>query len=77
MAFHNAFKYRGYTLDCEPVRRSDACFIAQVVISREAGEALDEYSFPNLCIRNSAPSAAQFAKDWGRQWVDARKSGQQ
>lgn len=77
MAFHNAIKYRGYTLDCEPVRWSDECFIAQVVISREAGAALDEYSFPNLCIRNSAPSAAQFAKDWGRQWVDVHKSGQQ
>lgn len=75
MAFHNAIKYRGYTLDCEPVRWNDDCYIAQVTISREAGEGLDEYEFPNLCIRNSAPSAAQYAKAWGRQWVDAHNEG--
>lgn len=74
MAFHNAIKYRGYTLDCEPVRWNDTCFIAQVTISREAGEDLDEFSFPNLCIRETAPSAAQFAKAWGREWVDAHRS---
>jgi len=74
MAFHNAIKYRGSTLDCEPVMWSEGCFIAQVIISREAGEHMDEYSFPNLCVSDSAPSAAQFAKAWGREWIDAHRT---
>ena len=78
MAFHNAFLYRGFTLDCEPVRRSDSCYVAKVIISREAGRVLDEYAFENLCALENEPSAAAYAKEWGRLWVDQhwRRSGQ-
>jgi hypothetical protein len=33
-------------------------------------QALDEYTFPDLCVTASAPVAVSFAKAWGRNWVD-------
>jgi len=70
MSIHSAIRYRGFILDCEPVRRNDSCFVAQVTISREAGQAMDEHFFPELCVTESAPVAVSYAKSWGRHWVD-------
>lgn len=70
MTIHNAIRYRGFILDCEPVRKDDACYVAQVIISREAGQALDEHVFQELCVTSSAPVAVSYAKAWGRHWVD-------
>lgn len=70
MSITNAIRYKGYVLDCEPVKNDEASFVAQVIISREAGKALDEYAFPGLCVMASAPDAVTFAKAWGRHWVD-------
>lgn len=70
MAITNAIRYKGFVLDCEPVKKDDASFAAQCIISREDGQALDEYAFSDLCVTVSAPLAVTFAKAWGRHWVD-------
>lgn len=70
MAITHAIKYKGFVLDCEPVVKDAACFVAQVTISREVGQALVEFAFPDLCVTQSAPIAVSFAKAWGRHWVD-------
>jgi len=70
MTIHSAIRYKGFILDCEPSRKSDTCYVAQVVISRVAGQALDEHAFLDLCFKSSAPDAVSFAKAWGRHWID-------
>lgn len=73
MSITNAIRYRGYVLDCEPLRKDESSFVAQVTISREAGNALDEFAFCDLCTTGTAPLAVSFAKAWGRHWVDEHK----
>lgn len=70
MAITNAIRYRGFVLDCEPLKKDESCYAAQVIISREVGLVLDEYAFPDLCMAQSAQVAVSFAKAWGRHWVD-------
>jgi hypothetical protein len=70
MSIHTAIRYRGFILDCEPVRKDDHSYVAQVTISREAGQAMDEHVFPELYVTDSAPVAVSYAKTWGRHWVD-------
>lgn len=70
MTITNAIRYKGYVLDCEPLKKNETCFIAQVIISRESGQVLSEFAFSDLCISRSAPVAVSIAKAWGRHWVD-------
>ena len=68
MAITNAIRYKGFFLDCEPIRQGNACFVAQVIITRESGQALDEYAFHELWVARAAADAVSFAKAWGREW---------
>ncbi|KQV54793.1 MULTISPECIES: hypothetical protein [unclassified Duganella] len=70
MAITNAIRYKGFFLDCEPIRQGNACFVAQVIITRESGQALDEYAFHELWMARAAADAVSFAKAWGREWID-------
>jgi hypothetical protein len=70
MAITNAIRYKGFFLDCEPVKQGNACFVAQVIITRECGQALDEYAFHDLWVASAAADAVSFAKAWGREWID-------
>lgn len=70
MAITNAIRYRGYFLDCEPLKQDEFCYVAQVTIAREAGNALDEYAFRELWVAKASADAVTFAKAWGRQWID-------
>jgi hypothetical protein len=70
MAITSAIRYRGFVLDCEPDKRQGTRFVAQVIISHEAGQALDEYAFHDLWSADSAALAISYAKAWGRHWVD-------
>jgi hypothetical protein len=75
MSIHSAVRYKGYILDCEPLRRSDSSYVAQVVISWEAGQDLTERIFPELSVENSTQAAVSFAKAWGRHWIDEHGRG--
>ena len=70
MAITNAIRYKGFFLDCEPVKQGNACFVAQVIITRECGLALDEYAFHDLWVARASADAVSFAKAWGREWID-------
>jgi len=70
MTITSAIRYKGYVLDCEPLKKDETCFIAQVIISRESGAVLSEFAFPDLCFTKSAPVVVTIAKAWGRHWVD-------
>ena len=71
MAITNAMRYKGFSLDCAPVKEGNACFVAQVIITHESGAALDEYAFHDLWVAKAAADAVSFAKAWGRAWIDA------
>lgn len=75
MAITNAIRYRGFVLDCEPVKKGESSFAAQVIISRQVDLSLDEYAFHDLCVAVSVPVAVTFAKAWGRHWVDEHLQG--
>jgi len=70
MAITNAIRYKGFFLDCEPVKQGNACFVAQVIITRESCQILDEYAFHDLWVARAAADAVSFAKGWGREWID-------
>jgi hypothetical protein len=70
MTIKHGFKYRGFTLGCDPMPLADGRFSAQVVIGREEGGQHVDRSFPALPEFPTEAEAVQYAKEWGKRWVD-------
>lgn len=62
--------YRRYLLACEPRSLPDGRFGAQIAITLENGRLVIEKRFPALEIFSDERDAIEYAKRWGRAWVD-------
>ena len=62
--------YQGYLLNCDPMPLMDGRFGAQIVITSKRGEIVIEKLFPSLEAFSNRYDAIEYARRWGKAWVD-------
>jgi hypothetical protein len=62
--------YLGYLFICEPMVLDDGRFGAQILIRSNNGILITENRFPSLEDFSNEHDAIEYAKRWGKAWVD-------